>query len=243
MLNELELTGRARTHLVQRDDLGAALHPDAIEPLLALCEAAAREGIELAIFSGFRDFDAQCRIWNQKFRGERPLYDERGNVRERVGLDDDALVAAILTWSALPGASRHHWGTDIDVFDRSAMPPGYRVRLLPEEAEPSGVFGRLHAWLDKHAAHFGFFRPYGEYRGGVLPEPWHLSYAEVAVPALRQLSVELIGAALRDAELLGKANVLARLPTLFRDNIANIDDAAAQLALAAGRGPRGTASA
>ncbi len=33
-------------------------------------------------------------------------------------------VAAILVWSALPGASRHHWGTDCDVIDAAALPPG-----------------------------------------------------------------------------------------------------------------------
>src|SRR3990170_7934096 len=107
MLNEFELTGRARTHVVQRDDLGAALHPEAIEPFLALREAAAREGIELAIFSGFRDFDAQCRIWNLKYRGERPCYDARGNVRDCAGFGAEELADAILAWSALPGASRH----------------------------------------------------------------------------------------------------------------------------------------
>ena len=126
MLNELELTGRARTHVMQRDDLGAALHPAVIEPFLAMREAAAREGIELAVYSGFRDFDTQRRIWNQKFRGERPLYDERGNVRGRAGLGADALIGAILAWSALPGASRHHWGSDLDVIDRAAMPPDYQ---------------------------------------------------------------------------------------------------------------------
>ncbi|MCZ8486094.1 D-alanyl-D-alanine carboxypeptidase family protein [Vibrio lentus] len=25
-------------------------------------------------------------------------------------------LSAILRWSALPGASRHHWGCDFDVF-------------------------------------------------------------------------------------------------------------------------------
>ena len=36
---------------------------------------------------------------------------------------------AILLWSALPGASRHHWGTDFDVFDRAAVPPDYRAAV------------------------------------------------------------------------------------------------------------------
>lgn len=238
MLNELELTGRARTHVVQRDDLDAALHPEAIGPYLAMCEEAAREGIDLAVYSGFRDFDAQCRIWNMKYRGERPLFDERGNVRDREGMSEDALIGAILAWSALPGASRHHWGSDLDVFDRAALPPDYRVRLLPQESEAGGVFERLHEWLTANIARFGFFRPYAEYRGGIFAEPWHLSYAPVAAPALQLLSEEVISAALRDADVLGKPAVLARLPDVYRNHIANVDDLAARRVLAShpGRG-------
>src|SRR5687767_1631830 len=122
MLNALELTGRARTHTVQRDELGVAVHSAVLEPFLALKAAAASDGIELKIVSGFRDFDAQLRIWNMKYRGERPLYDEAGNVRAHASLDPAQLIEGILCWSALPGASRHHWGTDIDVIDVAAMP-------------------------------------------------------------------------------------------------------------------------
>ena len=243
MLNELELTGRARTHVMQRDDLGAALHPAVIEPFLAMREAAAREGIELAVYSGFRDFDTQRRIRNQKFRGERPLYDERGNVRDRASLGADALIGAILAWSALPGASRHHWGSDLDVIDRAAMPPDYQVRLLPQEVEAGGVFEHLHRWLSANIARFGFFQPYREYRGGVFPEPWHLSYAPISVPALQQLSEEVVAAAIRDADLLGKVAVLAQLPDLFRNHVANVDDADARRVLAAHRAGHGAAPA
>ena len=224
MLNELELTGRARTHVVQRDDLGAALHPAVVEPFLALREAAAREGIELAICSGFRDFEAQCRIWNLKYRGERPCYDARGNVRDCAAFGAIELIDAILGWSALPGASRHHWGCDIDVIDRAALPPDYRVRLLPHEVEPGGVFHRLHLWLDENAARFGFFRPYREYRGGVFPEPWHLSYAAVAVPAMALLSEALIAVAIRTGDMLGTDAVLQRLPEIFRSHVVNVAD-------------------
>ena len=243
MLNDLEMTGRARTHVVQRDDLGAALHTEVIAPFLAMSEAAASEGIDLAVYSGFRDFDTQCRIWNLKYRGERPLYDERGNERDRAGLSEDALIGAILAWSALPGASRHHWGSDLDVIDRAAVPSGYRVRLLPQEVEAGGVFERLHRWLSGNIARFGFFRPYREYRGGVYAEPWHLSYAPVATGALELLSEELIAAARRDADLLGKAAVLAQLPDLYRNHIANIDDTAARRVLAAYGSGRGSGPA
>jgi len=224
MLNEFELTGRARTHVAQRDDLEAALHPAVVEPFLALREAAAGAGIELEICSGFRDFEAQCRIWNLKYRGERPCYDARGNIREIASLGAGELIDAILVWSALPGASRHHWGCDIDVIDRAALPPDYRVRLLPDEVEPGGVFHRMHLWLEENAARCGFFRPYREYRGGVYPEPWHLSYAEVAVPAMALLSEELIAAAIRTSDMLGAAEVLDRLPEIFRSHVVNVAD-------------------
>ena len=81
MLNELELTGRATTHVDQRDELGAAIHRDVLKPFLAVKVAAARAGIDLEIASGFRDFGAQLRSWNMKYRGERPLYDAAGHVR------------------------------------------------------------------------------------------------------------------------------------------------------------------
>jgi len=88
MLNELELTGRATTHVIQRDDLRAAIHRDALDPFLALKAAAADAGIDLQIASGFRDFAAQLRIWNMKYRGERPLYDADGNVRDHASLSN-----------------------------------------------------------------------------------------------------------------------------------------------------------
>ena len=222
MLDPLELTGRARSHIVQRDDLGAAVHVDVLEPFLALKAAAADDGIELQIVSGFRDFDAQLRIWNMKYRGERPLYDQAGNVRVHASLDATQLIEGILCWSALPGASRHHWGTDIDVIDAASMPPEYRVRLLPEEFAPHGVFHRLGVWLDENLARYGFFRPYDEYRGGVYPEPWHLSHGPIASAALELLTPDVIADTVRAADVLGRDALLAQLPQIYRKYVVNI---------------------
>jgi len=222
MLNELELTGRASTHVVQHSELGAAVHREALEPYLALKAAAANEGIELQIVSGFRDFAAQARIWNAKYRGERPLYDEAGRVRDHAHLDASQLIAGILCWSALPGASRHHWGTDLDVIDRAAMPENYGYRLLPQEYEPGGVFHRLHVWLDKNIARFGFFRPYAEYQGGVYPEPWHLSHTAISAAALQLLTQDLVTRTLCASDVLGKERVLAQLPEIYRRYVTNI---------------------
>ncbi|MGZ8269330.1 MAG: M15 family metallopeptidase [Burkholderiales bacterium] len=223
MLNELELTGRARTHVVQRDELRAALHPEVLEPFLAMKADAAKAGIEIAITSAFRDFDAQTRIWNMKWRGERPLYDQAGLERDRSDLEPQGLLEAILCWSALPGASRHHWGTELDVVDRASMPEGYRVQLVPGETVPGGVFHALHCWLDANMWRYGFFRPYGTFRGGVRPEAWHLSYAPLSTSALRALTPELLQRAIETAELCGKDLVLERLSELHARFVANVD--------------------
>jgi len=221
-MDVLELTGRSRTHIEQLEDLRVALHRAAVAPFLALREAAAREDIDIRPYSGFRDFDAQVAIWNRKFRGERPLYDRNGSVRDHASLDAEQLVDAILVWSAVPGASRHHWGSEIDVFDAAAMPEGYRVQLLPEEYASGGVFERLARWLDENLQRFDFFRPYDRDRGGVYPEPWHISYGPVSTAALSTLSPEVIADALKDTEVLGKELVLSRLPEIWRSYVINI---------------------
>jgi len=221
-VDPLELTGRARTHVLQLDEPGAALHAAVVEPFRALSAAAARDGIELAVFSSFRDFHAQAAIWNRKYRGERPLFGRDGKPRDRTALSEDELLEAILVWSALPGASRHHWGSDIDVFDRQAIAADYRVQLLPEEYADGGVFAELSHWLDLNLHRFGFFRPYDAERGGVYPEPWHISYAPVALPAADALTVDLLVQALHDAELLGIARVLQRLPEIYARFVANV---------------------
>jgi LAS superfamily LD-carboxypeptidase LdcB len=231
VLNELELTGRARTHIIQRDDLRAALHERALEPFLDMRSDAAREGISISIVSGFRDFSAQQRIWDLKYRGERPLYDAAGSVREHAALTSTELIEAIACWSAVPGASRHHWGSELDVIDAAALPEGYRVALLPQEAEPGGVFHALHAWLDAHMGRFGFFRPYSTYRGGVFPEPWHLSYAPVSLPALDALTCELLESALAASDIEGKPDVLARLPEIHERYVINVDRPPADVCL------------
>ncbi len=221
-MSVLELTGRVRTHIVQLDAPRCALHARTVPAFLALREAAAQAGIDLDVFSSFRDFDAQLGIWNRKFRGERALLDREGNVLDHAALSESELIEAILLWSALPGASRHHWGSDLDVIDRAAMPPGYRVQLVSEEYARGGVFAGLSAWLDENLERFGFFRPYDRDRGGVQPEPWHLSHAEIGVPAMHALTVDVLIDALADAPLLGKEQVLGRIAEIHRSHVTNV---------------------
>lgn len=218
-----QLTGRTATHVVPLPGSGLLVHRDVVEPFVAMRAAAARDGIDLQPVSAFRDFTRQCLIWNEKCRGQRPLLDREGRVLDPAALDADALVDAVLIWSALPGASRHHWGTDLDVIDAAAIPEGYRPQLVPAEFAPGGPFAALDGWLDRHAMAFGFHRPYATPRGGVQPEPWHVSHARLAGQALGALSVELLAEALRMAGLEAGDAVLARLPELHGRYVRNVD--------------------
>ncbi len=223
-LTAAALTGRSRDHLREVRAPGATLHRDVIAPFLAMRAAAAADGIDLALASSYRDFARQLAIWNGKFLGDRPMQDRAGLPLDTHALDPDARVAHILHWSALPGASRHHWGTDFDVIDRAALPGDYRVRLEPAEYSANGIFARLTSWLDAHMASFGFFRPYVSRRSGVQPEPWHLSYAPIAGAALERFTVGMLADALQDSEIEGREIVLDRIEELFARYVVDVDE-------------------
>jgi LAS superfamily LD-carboxypeptidase LdcB len=222
-MNEFETTGRACSHVVQLDVPRCTLHYEAVASFLAMRDAAAGAGIDLTVRSSFRDFATQLIIWNRKWRGEKPLYSREGVLLDSSNLADDDKVDAILAWSAVPGGSRHHWGSDIDVIDAASVPAGHDVQLTPEEYSPSGIFARLSAWLDANMANFGFFRPYRTDKGGVCIEPWHLSYAPVSAPTLERLGLTVLRRALEAAELEGKAQVLERLPEIYTRYVLNVD--------------------
>jgi LAS superfamily LD-carboxypeptidase LdcB len=222
-MNALELTGRARTHIIELEHPRCALHYEAVAPFLAMRDAAAAAGIDLQAVSGFRDFDRQLVLWNRKWRGERPLYDRSGALLDYATLAEPQRVDAILSWSAIPGGSRHHWGSDLDVIDAATLPAGYQVQLVPSEYAPDGVFGRLTAWLDQHMGRFGFYRPYGSDRGGASVEPWHISYWPVAREAVEALSLSVLRGAISQGDMLGREYVLERLPEIYTRFILAVD--------------------
>jgi LAS superfamily LD-carboxypeptidase LdcB len=222
-VNDGELTGQSRTHIADVSDPDCALHNHVITPFLNLRRAALADGFDLIPQSSFRDFSRQLMIWNQKFSGAKPMVDAAGLPLDTSKLNAAERVEAILLWSALPGASRHHWGTDVDLIDRHAVAPGYRVQLTPQEFEPGGPFAALAEWLADNAARFGFFRPFRGVLSGVQPEPWHFSFAPIAESARRRLTPGVLHRAIAAAALLGKDAVLARLDELHARYVAAID--------------------
>jgi len=185
--------------------------------------AALAAGIDLVPVSSFRDFSRQLSIWNDKFNGVRPLYDASGGVIDSKGLSPRERVAAILNWSAIPGASRHHWGTDLDLIDRGATAPGYSVQLNAAEYEPPGPYASLAEWLAGNASRFGFFRPYRGVASAVQPEAWHYSFAPVAESARRALNLTVLREALMVAPVQGKDALLAELEVLHDRYVVRVD--------------------
>lgn len=228
MLGVQALTGRSRAHVVESSSPPWVLHPQADAALRAMRLAAAADGLDILPASSFRDFDRQLAIWNAKFRGERPLLDRSGRPLPFDAIAADDLVDTILAWSALPGASRHHWGSDLDVIDGNAIrtrqqhEPLYQPQLIPQEFAPGAVFAPLDAWLTEHAGRFGFFRPYQQDLGGVMPEPWHISYAPVATAALAEFDADMLADAIATAGLAGLGTVLPRLPELIERYVRNV---------------------
>lgn len=175
------------------------LHPSVVDAFRRLQQAAGEAGFQLRAVSCYRSFERQLAIWNAKARGERTVLNAEGKPLRREHCDDWDWVQAILRWSALPGASRHHWGTDLDVYDAAAVAADFSVQLTPDEVCEGGPFCALHDWLDERIASHraeGFFRPYAVDKGAVAPERWHLSFAPLAAQCEQLITADALYALL-----------------------------------------------
>lgn len=220
MLDQIkhQLLGIDESHLMHSSELNCRLHPEALAAVLALRARAAQQGFDLRIASSFRSFERQLAIWNNKARGLRPVLDASGEPVDIRRLTEREKVFAILRWSALPGASRHHWGTDLDVYDASRINPDYQLQLTVAETETGGPFAEFHRWLDIELQQetCQFYRPYAEDRGGIAPEPWHLSYVPLAKNCAQVFTLDILREQLAQAPLELKEAVLEHLDEIFQ---------------------------
>jgi len=194
MRQSLIAFGLSKEHLVSiTPDLWA--EGETAGAFQVLRRRAAERGLDLRIASAFRDYDRQVRIINDKWSGDRPVIDGDGRLLDRARYDDNEWLNAILRFSALPGTSRHHWGTDLDIWDASATGEHYRPLLSPPEYEPPGPFFEMTQWLDELIAADaaeGFYKPYAVDRGGIAPEAWHVSYRPSALKYQDIVSAEML---------------------------------------------------
>lgn len=215
------LTGQTEKNLVEFH--GHLVHWGIVGDLQALSIAAKQAGFELGIASSFRSFDRQSLIWKKKYNCELPVFDINDNKLDLANLTDLERCQAIMLFSALPGASRHHWGTDFDYYDKSKVSDRYQIRLQKAEYQSGGRFCELNEWLDENMEKFGFYKPYDKYRGGIASEPWHLSHKSTSEIMLRRFSLKLLTKVLKKHEIEGKEAVLNNLPALYQQFITNIN--------------------
>ncbi len=223
MMSPKQLTGKTDDHLnaVLVGQKNFWIHPQVSQDLLALKQAADSAGFNFNIASGFRSFARQQSIWNRKMSGELAILDEASQPIDTTHYSEEQRVWAILRWSALPGASRHHWGTDFDVFDRHGLPAGESLQLEPWEYLQAHQHP-FYLWLKAHIEPFGFFFPYQQNGIGVAFEPWHISHRLTAERCLTQLTLDVLAEQLAPEQLLGKQTVLQNLETIYNQYIINI---------------------
>ncbi|WP_127846412.1 M15 family metallopeptidase [Psychroflexus aestuariivivens] len=141
------------------------LEMDTLSAFQQMKSEAKQEGIDLRIVSGYRSFARQKAIWERKFKNYTKELSAEGAVQK------------IIAFSSIPGTSRHHWGTDIDLIDGAVTRPKGDL-LLAENYHGNGAFCKLKTWLDKNSERFGFHLVYTDNfdRSGFQYEPWHYSY-------------------------------------------------------------------
>lgn len=217
------LTGKSREHLVPLPNALSdkhALQAEVVNAFLQLQQAAKQAGFNLQPASTYRDFERQKMIWNAKFNGERKVHDDNGCALDLTCLDDWQKCQAILRWSAVPGASRHHWGTEIDIFDPDLLPEGQKLMLEPWEYQTGGYFQRLTNWLLVNAEQFGFYFPFMEDHGKQIGlEPWHISYFPIAEQYERSLSPEILQIAWESEDVAGKCSLSQHIDDVFKHYI------------------------
>lgn len=221
-----ELTGLSNIHVVEMFGIDCVVHKTMQKDLMKFMQKAMSAGFQPKIVSSFRTFDNQLKIWNEKATGSRTLLDKIGNPLEYDKLSRAEILLSILRWSAIPGTSRHHWGTDIDVIDQKAVPENYEVQLIPQEVLDDGIFGPFHIWIDQQieaGKTFGFFRPYENDLGGVSPERWHLSYWPASKNYMEHMTFENFQLIIQAIDLELKEEIIKLSKIIYEKFIINVN--------------------
>lgn len=162
-LSDEQLLGLVRPPGMIRDpDSGKYALPEVMQNFWKLKDKAAQDGWHLILVSGYRSFKAQREIWNH--------FDDLYQKTDKQ-LDEKGRVRAVMSLVSVPGLSRHHWGTDLDISENSLR--GQLVNIHPDT--PTRVV-EFYNWMELHAPQFGFCKVYLGKRGAVRDEPWHWSY-------------------------------------------------------------------
>jgi LAS superfamily LD-carboxypeptidase LdcB len=220
VITQAHILGKDESLLVECQN-GFRLLPEVCDAFKSMQAAAALDNVDMQIVSSYRGFARQLQIWQNKWSGKATLLDANEKVLDPTSLSDQEKILAILTWSALPGASRHHWGTDLDVYDKKSVEQSQHDFQLVCSEYDQGPCTRLNHWLNEHATQYGFKRPYAEYNGGIAREPWHLSFQQSADKMLALLDEQVLLKNLMQSNISGLDSITAIMPDIYQRFILN----------------------
>lgn len=194
--------GLTTRHVISyQDNPNIMAQASALQAFKSLQQDAKKHGFDMQICSGFRSFDRQAQIVEAKFTGKRQILDLFEKVLDPVPEDPVARLQAILVFSALPGFSRHHFGSDFDIYAYNLLPKGQNLQLTYHEYLPGAYFYEFGEYLKESLCKFDFINPYNNSdsifkllglsnQENINPssmgyEPWHISYVPAAEPFLK----------------------------------------------------------
>ncbi len=189
MLPSEELIGKGNPQLFGD---GFLLRKEAYDAFLKMKTEALKSGIKIKVVSSYRNYAHQNRIWERKYK--KFTSD---------GLTPIDAIKKIVKYSTIPGTSRHHWGTDLDIVDGNVNQP--KSLLLASHFHNNGPFCKLKEWLDEHSESFGFYLVYTDNgnRKGFKYEPWHLSYKPLSLKYLKEYKELNTFKMLQEEKLMG----------------------------------------
>ncbi len=152
------------------DQEGRYMQNDAYDSFKKMHAAAKKDGISLTIKSAARNFTYQKGIWERKWTGATLLEGKENAAIAYKNYTERAI--AILKYSSMPGSSRHHWGTDID------------LNAFTNSYFESGQGKKEFDWLEANASKYGYCRPYTKLgtdrSSGYQEEKWHWSFRPIS---------------------------------------------------------------
>jgi len=206
----LELIGKGNPTLFGK---GFSMLKEPYDAFLKMKAAAAKDGIDMYVVSSYRSYAHQNRIWERKYK----RYTKQGLAPMQV-------LKKIIEYSTIPGTSRHHWATDIDIIDKNSTYSG--DVLVPKKFHGDGPFCKLREWMEKNANTFDFYIVYTDVNGrkGFNYEPWHYTYAPLSIPMLKEYRKLNIKEMLQEAKLMGSEHFTEEfINSYIKENILDIN--------------------
>ena len=187
-----DLIGKGNPTMVGKD---YKLLPEVAKQFELMKSEAQKAGFKIHVVSSYRNYTYQNGIWERKYKA---------NQAKKIAAKQN--IDKIIEYSTIPGTSRHHWGTDLDIIDATKGIPS--DPLNEKHFNVGGSMYKFKLWLDENASKYGFYLVYTDNvnRKGFKYEPWHFTYKAISKPMLNEYKKLNIKKVLQENKLLGSDN-------------------------------------